>query len=115
MTVSYPRTLESSAVPLKKPHTTQTKTGSGDQPHHGQAIRQGLENCPISIIMVAIMVTGYNKHGSTSPVIPPTICCYAEKHNCQMSLGSSKIRYSDSLLTAGLVEPHQLLMKPSLH
>jgi hypothetical protein len=115
MTVSHPRRLESSAVPLQKPHTSQTKIGSGDKPRHGQAIREGVENCPISIIMVVIMVTGYNKHGSTSPVIPPAICCCEEKHNCKMSQGSGKIRFPGSPSTVGLVKPHQLLMKSSLH
>ena len=115
MIVSYPRRLESSEVPLQKPHTSQTKIGSGDQRRHGQAIREGLESCPISIIMVAITVTGHNKHGSTSPVTPPAICCCEEKHNRQTSQGSGKIRFSGSPSTVGLVKPHQLLMKPSLH
>jgi hypothetical protein len=112
MTVSHPRRLQSSATSLQKPHTSQTKIGSGDQPHHGQAIRESLENFPISIIVVAIMVTGHDKHGSTSPVIPPAICCCAEKHNHQMSQGNGKIRFSGSPSTAGLVKPHQPLMKP---
>ena len=104
-----------SAVPLQKPHTSQTKIGSGNQPHQGQAIREDLQNCPIYIIVVAIVVTGHNKHGSTSSVIPPAICCCEEKHNCQMSQDSGKIRFSGSPSTVGLVKPHQLLMKPSLH
>lgn len=115
MTVLYLRRLESSAASFQKPHTSQTKIGSGEQPRHGQAIREGLKNCSLSIIMVDITVTGHNKHGSTSPVIPPANCCCAEKHNCQMSQGSSKIRFSGSPSTAGLVKPHQPLMKPSLH
>jgi hypothetical protein len=84
MTVSHLRRLESSAASLQKPHTSQTEIGSRDQPHHGQAIREGLEYCHISIIMVAITLTGHNKHGSTSRVTPPVICCRAEKHNRQM-------------------------------
>jgi len=89
---------------LQKPHTSQSKIGSGDQPHHGQAIREGLENCPISIIMVAI-ITGHNNHGSTSPVIPPAICCYAEKHNRQMSQAAAR---------SGSLAPHRPLAWLSL-
>jgi hypothetical protein len=105
MTVSHPRRLRSSAALLQKPHTSQTKIGSGDQPYHAQSKREGLETCPISIIRVAITVTGHNKHGTTSPVIPPTIWCCTEKQN---------VKCHRAVARSGSLAPHRPLAWLSL-